>query len=1002
MEAARLGAQSSHLYGGGLGELDLNRREKRVFGWDLNDWSWDSERFVAMPVPAAAANGSVMNNSPSSSEEAKAEVARNGVPVPAAAANGSVMNNSPSSSEEAKAEVARNGGVRGDSDKRKRVVVIDDDDTENQDKIENGGGALSLRIGGGAVGGGLLENGSVDEEGNGKKIRVQGGSSSGPACQVEGCGADLTAAKDYHRRHKVCEMHAKATTAVVGNAVQRFCQQCSRFHLLQEFDEGKRSCRRRLAGHNRRRRKTRPEIAIGGTASIEDKVSNYLLLSLLGICANLNSDNAEHSNGQESLSNLLRNLGTVAKSLEPKELCKLLEAVQSLQNGSNAGSSGTANALVNTAAAEADGLSNPKVPFVNGSQCGQASSSVMPAQSKATLVATPACKLKDFDLNDTCNDMEGFEDGQEGSPTPAFKAADSPNCPSWMQQDSTQSPPQTSGNSDSTSTQSLSSSNGDAQCRTDKIVFKLFEKVPSDLPPVLRSEIIGWLSSSPTDIESYIRPGCIILTVYLRLVESAWRELSDNMSSRLNKLLNSSTDNFWASGLVFVMVRHQLAFMHNGQIMLDRPLAPSSHRYCKILCVTPVAAPISATVNFRVEGFNLVNASSRLVCSFEECCFFQEDTATIAEDTVHEDRDTEYLSFCCSLPGSRGRGFIEVEDSGFSNGFFPFIIAEQDVCSEVSELESIFDPSSHEQADDDNARNQALEFLNELGWLLHRANRISKQDKIEPPLAAFNLLRFRNLGIFAMEREWCAVVKMLLDFLFIGLVDVGSQSPEEVVLSENLLHAAVQRKSVRMVRFLLRYTQNKNFKGTAQTYLFRPDSLGPSTITPLHIAAATSDAEDVLDALTDDPGLVGISAWRNARDETGLTPEDYARQRGNDAYLNLVQKKTDKHLGEGHVVLGVPSSMCPVITNGVKPGDVSLEICRNTPMTAPVPKCHLCSRQAMMYPSSAVRTFLYRPAMLTVMGVAVVCVCVGILLHTLPKVYAVPTFRWELLERGSM
>lgn len=34
-----------------------------------------------------------------------------------------------------------------------------------------------------------------------------------------------------------------------------------RFHPLSEFDEGKRSCRRRLAGHNRRRRKTQPEDA---------------------------------------------------------------------------------------------------------------------------------------------------------------------------------------------------------------------------------------------------------------------------------------------------------------------------------------------------------------------------------------------------------------------------------------------------------------------------------------------------------------------------------------------------------------------------------------------------------------------------------------------------------------------------------------------------------------------------------------------------------------------
>lgn len=32
-----------------------------------------------------------------------------------------------------------------------------------------------------------------------------------------------------------------------------------RFHPLSEFDEGKRSCRRRLAGHNRRRRKTQLE-----------------------------------------------------------------------------------------------------------------------------------------------------------------------------------------------------------------------------------------------------------------------------------------------------------------------------------------------------------------------------------------------------------------------------------------------------------------------------------------------------------------------------------------------------------------------------------------------------------------------------------------------------------------------------------------------------------------------------------------------------------------------
>ncbi|KAJ4753101.1 Squamosa promoter-binding-like protein 17 [Rhynchospora pubera] len=79
-----------------------------------------------------------------------------------------------------------------------------------------------------------------------------------PRCQVEGCNADLTGSKPYYCRHKVCGTHSKAPRVVVAGIEQRFCQQCSRFHQLPEFDQGKRSCRRRLAGHNERRRKPPP------------------------------------------------------------------------------------------------------------------------------------------------------------------------------------------------------------------------------------------------------------------------------------------------------------------------------------------------------------------------------------------------------------------------------------------------------------------------------------------------------------------------------------------------------------------------------------------------------------------------------------------------------------------------------------------------------------------------------------------------------------------------
>ncbi|KAK4265048.1 hypothetical protein QN277_026151 [Acacia crassicarpa] len=93
----------------------------------------------------------------------------------------------------------------------------------------------------------------------GKKCKSNSQSSQPPHCQVEGCDLDLSSAKDYHRKHRVCESHSKSPNVVVDGKERRFCQQCSRFHGLSEFDGKKRSCRRRLSDHNARRRKPHPE-----------------------------------------------------------------------------------------------------------------------------------------------------------------------------------------------------------------------------------------------------------------------------------------------------------------------------------------------------------------------------------------------------------------------------------------------------------------------------------------------------------------------------------------------------------------------------------------------------------------------------------------------------------------------------------------------------------------------------------------------------------------------
>ncbi|CAL0332964.1 unnamed protein product [Lupinus luteus] len=77
-------------------------------------------------------------------------------------------------------------------------------------------------------------------------------------CLVDGCKSDLSDCREYHKRHRVCEKHSKTPVVLVRGKEQRFCQQCSRFHSVGEFDDVKRSCRKRLDGHNRRRRKPQP------------------------------------------------------------------------------------------------------------------------------------------------------------------------------------------------------------------------------------------------------------------------------------------------------------------------------------------------------------------------------------------------------------------------------------------------------------------------------------------------------------------------------------------------------------------------------------------------------------------------------------------------------------------------------------------------------------------------------------------------------------------------
>jgi hypothetical protein len=163
---------------GGLERISsVLKNKKKGHEWDLNDWRWDSNMFLVTPSSNAD------NLSGCSSRELE------------------------------RAEEDISFGV---ADKRRKVSTVDNHEGCINAAVTNG---YHDRI--------VSRRGKSSEEE--RPANATGAcSSSAPSCQVDGCHADLRNSRDYHKRHKVCEVHTKSTLVRIQNVEYRFCQQCSR------------------------------------------------------------------------------------------------------------------------------------------------------------------------------------------------------------------------------------------------------------------------------------------------------------------------------------------------------------------------------------------------------------------------------------------------------------------------------------------------------------------------------------------------------------------------------------------------------------------------------------------------------------------------------------------------------------------------------------------------------------------------------------------------------
>lgn len=942
---------------------------------------------------------------------------------------------------------------------------------------------------------------NTNNNNNNKRIRSGSpGTASYPMCQVDNCREDLSKAKDYHRRHKVCEAHSKASKALLENQMQRFCQQCSRFHPLSEFDEGKRSCRRRLAGHNRRRRKTQPEDVTSPTpVPAASAAANLEIFNLLTAIAGASQGKFDERRSQvpvkEQLVQILNRIplpadlatklldaGNVNGKKDHVQLqtpssydhhhdqlnhtpsapltMDLLAVLSTTLSGGSAPDASTSPSQNRSCSSDggsdksgnsADQMRRQQFFSVGGERSSSSSQSPVedsdcqedvrvnlplqlfssspeddslpklassrkyfssdssnPAEDRSPS-SSPVVEMQ-FDLQggargfkpESISTGRGVNANKEVSQSHScnisldlFKGSNN----RIQQPSSLQSVPFQAGYTSSGSDHSPPSLNSDAQDRTGRIMFKLFDKHPSQFPGTLRTQVYNWLSNRPSDMESYIRPGCVVLSIYASMSSTDWEKLEENFLQHVHSLLQNSDSDFWRNGRFLVHSGRQLASHKDGKIRLCKSWR--TWKSPELISVSPLAIVNGQETSISLKGRNLSTPGTKIHCTGTGSYTSAEVIGSAYPGVIYDKIKLGGFKVQDVSSGVLGRCFIEVEN-GFKGNSFPVLIADETICKELRPLESEFDEEekicdaiSEEHEHNfgrPRSREEALHFLNELGWLFQR-ERFSYAHEVP----YYSLDRFKFVLTFAVERNCCMLVKTLLDVL----VDKHLQGEwlstgsVEMLNAIQLLNRAVKRKYTGMVDLLIHYSiLNKN--GTSRQYLFPPNLEGPGGITPLHLAACTSGSERLVDSLTSDPQEIGLKCWESLVDANGQTPHAYAVMRNNDSYNELVAGKLAERR-RGEISLRIDEME-------QSPLSVELKQKQSRLVKRGQSSCAKCAIVEVHYnrgvPGS--HGLLNRPFIYSMLAVAAVCVCVCLFFRGRPFVGSVAPFSWENLDYGTI
>lgn len=595
-------------------------------------------------------------------------------------------------------------------------------------------------------------------------------------CQVPSCEADISHLKGYHRRHRVCLSCANAAIVVLDDVPQRYCQQCGKFHLLTDFDEGKRSCRRKLERHNNRRRR-KPVNVVEGSVQQQTLRAESALQNA--------EDTEPHNDGKSrQASKSFSSLGCGEKqSSSGSEEINISEVEQpykgdlSLKNvgPKSADVSKVTSSVPVKVSTELEGKLLPERDMGNGEKFNDQDVRVVD-NSQAILFVGP----QNGDNGSTYAELN--EQSYTGMPMEESSRKDRfpHNASGRSERDEGAGPLKSS----------LSSNRHDKHfsytsvCPTGRISFKLYDWNPAEFPRRLRQQILQWLADMPIELEGYIRPGCTILTAFISLPQFMWEKLSANSPGYIHSLLNGSQSILLDKGNMLVYLNDIVMQIKNGEACLVN--TKMDMRIPKLHSVHPIFFEAGCPIEIVACGRNLFRSNYRFLISFhgnyihygtcEAIPLGNPSSSFRSKENIFHSSNHE--SFKILIPSTDprlfGPAFIEVENEYGISNFIPILIGDKQICSEFQMLEQelvksgFCSRSNHGLAVGSSSsdiceqnlvkRQSILELLVDIGWVLKDPE--SDEDKV--PVNFLHIQRLNCLFSYLINGHFLAITEKVL------------------------------------------------------------------------------------------------------------------------------------------------------------------------------------------------------------------------------------------------